>query len=168
MGRGGMARIGVGRKPKSAATILLHGSKDRLGRGAVGPTPHVEPPKDLPGEQLAIWQELAPFALEARTLAKSTARAFRDVCETIVLKRAIVAQLERDGLTYQKVSVDGAGVEHMELKAHPLLTQLRGVMQRTEVGLTRFGLAPMGKPLAIAQTEEKDPFAEFDVDAEPH
>jgi hypothetical protein len=161
-GSGGM-RVGAGRKSKDQATAALHGSKGRVERAQSQPLPleHVSIPGDLPAEQATVWAELAPHALAARTLTQATAGAFRDLCEAVVLKRALLKRIEFDGLTYQKVSVDGAGVEHVEVKAHPLLTQHRGMMQRTEAGYARFRLAPIGKEIAAA-VADVDPFDSFD------
>lgn len=169
-GSGGL-RVGAGRKSKDKAEARLHGSRQRTvvrfpGAAApnvpsVAPLERVDPPADLPAEQKAVWIALAPHALVARTLTPGTAQAFRDLCEAIVLKRALLERVQADGLTYEKVSVDGAGVEHVELKAHPLISQHRGMMQRVEAGFTRFRLAPMGKEIAPPDPPA-DPFAEFE------
>lgn len=90
-----------------------------------------------------------------RTLNEDTKDAFRDLCELIVWRRRLLAQIERDGLTYTKVSVDGAGVEHTELKKHPLLGEYRGLMQRVEAGRLRFRLAPNGKALTVKAQEKE-------------
>ena len=79
----------------------------------------------------------------------------------MVIKRAMWAQIDHEGLTYFKVTVDGAGTEHRELRAHPLLAQHRGMMQRVEVGLARFRLAPAGKELAPA-APAIDEWSDFD------
>jgi hypothetical protein len=124
-------------------------------------------PSDLPAEQAAVWGELAPLALTQRTLLAATVQAFRDLCEAIVLKRSMLERIEADGLTYLKVTVDGAGTEHSELKAHPLISQHRGMMQRVEAGLARFRLAPIGKEILPA-AEPSDPFDEFDSEGATH
>lgn len=168
MPRGG-ARVGAGRKPKGASILSLHGGRVRSG-GKVpstvsnAPLPSVKSPEDLPSEHQKVWNELAPHARAARTLTVGTAAAFRDLCEAIVLKRMMLAEILADGLTGNKVTLQmdeaGGGVQSVEKKAHTLLSQYRGMMQRVEAGFTRFRLAPMGKELAV---EEKaaDPFEEF-------
>lgn len=168
MPRGG-ARVGAGRKPKGAAILSLHGGRVRNGAKIAtsvpnAPLPAVKQPEDLPSEQQKVWDELAPHALAARTLTAGTAAAFRDLCEAIVLKRMMLAEILADGLTGTKVTLQmdeqGGGVQSVEKKAHTLLSQHRGMMQRVEAGFTRFRLAPMGKELVV---EEKaaDPFEEF-------
>lgn len=118
-------------------------------------------PADLPEAQREVWNELAPHACAAKTLTEGTVAAFRDLIEAIVIKREMLAQIRRDGLTYLKVTIDGSGQEHTEVKAHPLIGQHRGMMQRVEQGMLRFRLSPMGKELEQPEPPE-DPFAEFD------
>jgi len=124
----------------------------------------VNTPQDLPDAYKQVWDDLAPHALEARTLTAGTAAAFRDLCEAIVLKRMMLAEILADGLTGTKVTVQmdesGGGLQSVEKKAHTLLSQYRGMMQRVEAGFTRFRLAPMGKEIVVEQ-KAVDPFEEF-------
>lgn len=122
--------------------------------------PILPPPDGLTEAQRAVWVDLAPHAAGERTLTPATAAAFRDLCEAIVSKARMQAQIDADGLTYLKVTIDGAGQEHQEVKAHPLISQHRGLMQRVEAGFARFRLAPSGKPLSPA-VETKDEWSEF-------
>jgi hypothetical protein len=151
-GSGG-ARTGTGPKPKGAALLSLHASRfDRVPHdvplpAAVEPVA-VEMPADMPEDQQAVWTSLAPFALEQRTLIPATAGSFRDLCAAIVVRDRILAKIDEDGWTFLKISVDGAGVEHQELKRHPLTSEYRGWEQRVEAGRARFKLAPMGKSIA--------------------
>lgn len=159
-GSGGM-RPGSGPKGKTAARKALEGSRGGRRAAAAVRVELIPPPADLHPEQAAVWNELAPYACEERTLTRQTVRAFRDLCEAIVVKRAMLAKIQEDGLTYVKVTVDGSGNEHSELKAHPLLSQHRGMMQRVEAGMLRFRIAPDGKVVS-APVQEADPFDEFD------
>lgn len=169
-GSGG-SRVGAGRKSKQQNVARLHGSRQRGTRpsAAVGPMEPVEMPEGMPSDQQAIWTELAPFALAARTLMPSTAAAFRDLCEAIVLKRMMLAEIMRDGLTQTKVTLQmdeqGGGLQSVEKKAHTLLAQHRGMMQRVEAGLARFRLSPNGKEIAVP-LQPDDPFDEFDGDGD--
>lgn len=99
-----------------------------------------------------MWNDLAPQAVKEGTLTEATYLALRDLCEAIVLKAKLLRKVHDDGLT-----VYGP----QGLKAHPLLPQFRGLMQRVEAGLLRFKLAPMGKEIPKNEQPE-DPFAEFD------
>jgi hypothetical protein len=161
-GSGG-ARPGTGPKPKAAHTAHVHGSRRQRGAKPVEvpPITLIPAPSDLTEAQLAVWNELAPQACAERTLVASTIRAFRDLCEAIVLKQSMAAAIEANGLTYLKVTIDGAGQEHTEQKANPLLSQHRGMMQRVETGMLRFRLSPMGKEI-IPSEVPADPFDEFD------
>lgn len=160
MPRGG-ARVGSGRPRKSAALALVHGS-----RGLVAPALNVvtappntavlvpvEAPDGLPEEQRAVWAGLAPYAAALGTLTPDTALAFRDLCEAIVVKRALLAIIQTDGYTISKVTLQmdekGGGLQLVEPKAHPLLSQFRGLMQRVETGMARFRLTPDGKDRSV-------------------
>lgn len=168
-GSGG-ARIGAGRKSNEEAARWLGGNAGKRGKRAkrpesAGRTPELIPvPSGMPEEQATVWNALAPHACGERTLVPATVQAFRDLCEAIVLKRRMLAQIERDGFTYLRVTIDGAGQEHTEARAHPLITQHRGLMQRVEAGMLRFRLSPMGKALEPVEAP-KDEWAEFDQPA---
>lgn len=169
-GRGsGGQRVGAGRKSKDSRAHFLGGNAGRRTKVtsakdvalAEVSAPAVDAPVDLSSAELAIWNDLAPHATAAKTLVPQTIGAFRDLCEAIVLKREMIAQVKLDGMTYLKVSVDGAGVEHNEIKAHPLISQHRGMMQRVEAGRARFKLSPIGKEM-IEIEKPKDEWDEFD------
>lgn len=151
-GSGGR-RVCAGRKSKQAGLAKLHGSRQRGIKvdprtGAVAAA-DVQMPDDLPQDQAAVWMELAPLALRARTLVEETAGSFRDLCRVIARRDSIERQLQADGLM-------------IGLNKHPLLTDLRTYEQRVEAGRQRFLLAPMGKPILPEREESADPFDEFD------
>ena len=104
-------------------------------------------PDGLSDEARVVWERLAPFALQERTLVPQTADRFSLLCQTIVLERQMATKMMDDGLTFIAVTVDGAGVQHDTLKAHPLCAQQRGMLQRVETGMMSFKLAPMGRPI---------------------
>lgn len=123
-----------GRNKKSLATHLLQGTfrKDRHGDLVPPETPPeiFDPPKTLRGKPRAVWDELAPFAFEARTLTPASASMFAMVCRGVVKERALSASKKHAG-----------GSNH------------RGLMQRVSSWLKDFGLAPIGKPMSVAQPE---------------
>ena len=155
LGSGG-ARVGAGRPRKNREEAKLAGSRQRPSRRPS--TRHasapVERPADLPQGQAVVWDALAPHAIAAATLTQATAWAFRDLCEAIVLKRAVVSRIGRDGI----MLTGGAG------GAHPLLSRHVALMVRVEAGLARFGLIPVGKAVAD-EDEPTDEFEEFDFPA---
>lgn len=139
-GHGSGGHPSVGRKPEETVEDT--------------PLPPIEPAAGLSDEQLAIWHELAPYALEKRTLTSATARRFRLLCQAIVMEASMAQKIADDGWTYIAVTIDGSGQERQQLKAHPLCGAQRGMMQRIEAGLVAFRLAPIGKPLASPKQEK--------------
>jgi hypothetical protein len=165
LGSGGF-RMNAGQKPKDAAQRRLHGSRGAKASGATQSpaADYVAPPDDLAPSERAVWDRLAPHAIEARTLVASTAFAFAHLCRAVVLERALWAQIEADGLTSVRVTTDvTSGEQHSEAKAHALLPRHNAMQVRVEQNLTRFRLAPIGREIAPAAPVEDDPFAKFDV-----
>lgn len=166
MSHGG-ARPGAGRRPKNQQAKWLSGDAGKRGEGKQKPQPGpvqlIAAPVDLPAEQAAVWNELGPYACAQRTLVPDTVAAFRDLCEAIVLKRAMLARIAEDGMTYLKITTDvTSGEQSKDVKAHPLLSHHRGMMQRVEAAMLRFRLSPIGKELMPAE-EPKDEWQEFDT-----
>jgi P27 family predicted phage terminase small subunit len=63
---------------------------------------------------------------------------------------------------YDKVSVDGAGVEHTEPKVHPGFAQLRSYRQALRQFLVEFGLTPAARSrVKVADVSERDALGEF-------
>lgn len=145
-GRSGGARVGSGRKRRDPKGAWLAGGKRpgpravpsvSPGEHASAPGPTVTRPKGLSIEDGAVWDELAPLALEIGTLTVATSMAFADLCAFIVLERKL------------RLSPLGcAGPDH------------RGMIARVEAGRARFRLIADGK--APAAEEPKDEWAEFD------
>lgn len=96
-------------------------------------------------DQRGFWHSYAGLATEKRTLTAHTVAAFRLLCELDAEKRATKKTIDDDGRTFMKVTVDGAGVEHQELKAHPLTGAYGRLAKAVEALMARFGLAPFGK-----------------------
>src|SRR5262245_3948050 len=129
-GRSGGARVGAGRKPRTRDADWLAGHPGKRGLKVVErpeamlsvPEQAVKCPKDLSGAAEEVWYELAPFALEQHTLTPTTAMAFADLCEFIVLERR-----------FRGSPLGVCSPDH------------RGMMQRVETGRARFRLIPDGK-----------------------
>lgn len=130
----GGSRIGSGQKPQGPLAAI-DGGKDPL----------ATPPSDLPEAQHAFWIENAPKAIEKGTLTTHTITAFRLLCEVDEERRASLDTIRDQGRTYIKHSVDGAGVEREELKAHPLTGAYGRLAKSQEATMRAFGLAPFGK-----------------------
>lgn len=135
----------------------------RPGSGAKGnqvvdftqPVDAVDPPADLEADALVVWERIAPFAIQARTLVAATVDRFLLLCRQVVIERQMAKKIETDGWTYVAVTVDGAGQERETLKAHPLCAAHRNMMQRVEAGMAAFALAPMGKAMSAGKKQEK-------------
>lgn len=146
MPRGG-ARIGAGRKPKYRHDL------EAIDGGAAPTTEAralAEAPEDIPSDQQQFWREYAPLAIERRTLTPATVPAFKLLCELRAEMVATKATIDKDGRTYIKVTIDGAGTEHEELRAHPLKADYAKLGKQVEGLLARFCLAAFGKPMAGA------------------
>ena len=170
MPRGG-ARPGSGRKKKTEHAIWVAGNASKLAevpkeRPKSKPFQLMPAPAHLPEAQAAVWNDLAPQACQQRTLNTQTMAAFELLCKQIVLERMMFDQILADGLTGNKVTLQmdasGGGLQSVEKKAHTLLAQHRGMMQRVEAGMVRFRLSPMGKELDVPDEGPKDEWAEFD------
>jgi hypothetical protein len=94
-------------------------------------------PPGIEADPLAVWQRLAPFAVKAGTLTAGTAEAFALGCRVTALEREVA-------------TTNPGGADH------------RGLLMRVEAFLIRFGLAPMGKPMA-QEERPADEWAEFDL-----
>lgn len=147
MPRGG-SRTGSGRKPNPRTVPFVPIEGGRAGDvSAVAPD-------DLPESQKPFWNTYAESAIGLGTLTPQTIGAFRLLCELESEKSATRATIDKDGRTYIKCVVDGAGNEHQELKAHPLTSAYRQLAQRVEALMARFMLAPMGKPAPGAKPKK--------------
>lgn len=78
-------------------------------------------------DALAVWHELAPHAVAARTLTPATVSAFVMLCRGVVQERALSASPRYAG-----------GPNH------------RGLMHRVATWMKDFCLSPFGKPLVEA------------------
>lgn len=149
IGSGGR-RPGAGRKPKDAilraldggrashsrkpATVLPHPSSDGLEPPApkLPQVDEADAPIEFDAEERAVWLELAPHAILARTLTPATSLGFRMLCRNVVMER-----------NYSKSVLERGSANH------------RGLIQRIDAELLRFNLAPCGKPIASVEPTEK-------------
>jgi len=113
-------------------------------------------------EEQHVWRELAPHAQRAGTLTEQTAASFRRLCVAVVRLSRWQAQVDHDGDTYLKITIDGAGSEHREVKAHPLIARAQALERDVRAMSKDFLICPFGKPLAPDVEPPRDPFDEFD------
>lgn len=165
MPRGGK-RLGAGRKPKTRTERWLGGDAAKRGLSLVRPDAEPVPvttnpavaedvPSMLTEAEAKYWELWAPSALERGTLTEHTRPGLVLLCQVARRAAALWAQIESQGLMFEKVTVDSSGQEHHEPKAHPLLTHYRGLVQRAEQLMARYGLASDGK-IPTGETAKKD------------
>jgi len=135
--------VGAGRKPQGGAILALHGGRVRPYHkppeaGPIVAQVPVTCPEDLPDDQQAVWNELAPAALEAGTLTPRTRSAFVMFCRNVVLERR-----------YAESAQAGTG-NH------------RGMLQWVAARYKDFAIAPFGRPVVTTVPKPADPFAKFD------
>ncbi len=151
----GGTRSGAGRKPKGDRPLRARRNVARpvfmtVDGGKVDEeTISVAPPEDLPAEQTAFWRRNAPRAIAQGTLTPRTIEAFRLLCELERERTETKKTIDRDGRTFIKVTIDGSGQEHQELKAHPLKGDYARLSKQVENLMGRFRLAPFGKAEAV-------------------
>jgi hypothetical protein len=150
MARGG-ARTGSGRKPKAGKVpptvpfVSLPG-----GRAPETSAVSSIPPEDLPLEAREFWHINAGLAIAQGTLTVNTVPSFRMLCQLDAVRQKRAKKIEDDGETFIKCTVDGAGNEHQELKAHPLTGPHDRIAKQVEALMARFKLAPFGKAESAA------------------
>ena len=155
MPKGGM-RAGAGRKKAGTEESALHGrSRARLPSVPVASRVAVPMPEDLSEAERVIWARLMPLAMAAGTLTPETAAAFRDLVTSIEIRDRMMATIEADGWTCKH------GL-HDTIAAHPLVARWQTQVSRADHGMFRFGLAPVGKPIA---REAPDEWSRFDEPA---
>lgn len=149
MPRGG-ARVGAGRKPKKTLDFpVIDGGKSDACLIAA------EPPAELPDPHKKHWRLNAHLAIQRGTLTLQTEPQFRTLCRIEAEIEATDTTIEADGRTFIKTTVDGAGQEHQELKAHPLLSHYRALLKQQQSLFKDFMLGPFGKPIAVAPSRSR-------------
>jgi hypothetical protein len=100
----------------------------------------------LTAKELAVWQDLAPHALAARTLITSTAGDFAMLCTLEIECAEVLVARRLEGWTVVGLC---------------LAREFRGLAQRLEAKRRAFKLAPMGKDM-VPPEAPKDEWSEFD------
>lgn len=128
-------------------------------------------PDRLTGEAAAEWDRMVGRLEQCKTLAVVDDAILVEYCELHALTHRLQGEIdELPALFFEKTSVDGAGVEHVEPKVHPGVGQLRQARMAKRTLLVEFGLTPAsrGRVKIPEQPGEPDPFAEFDKPSEVH
>jgi P27 family predicted phage terminase small subunit len=107
-------------------------------------------PDDLDADAQKVWNTLGPKLLRIGLLTDADGDAFAILCQI----RSRLTQIHRimhptDGtqpaLVQMKVTVDGSGQEHTELKPSPYTTMERLYYQLFRQYAAEFGLSPRGR-----------------------
>jgi P27 family predicted phage terminase small subunit len=143
----GMRTGGRNKVPRALHVVratFKPGRHDRPEVAAPAGTP--EAPAGLSLTAREEWQRVSAALQAQGTLATVDGIALTNH----VHLHALVARLETEvaalaSLTVERVTVDGAGVEHREAKAHPLVSHLRAGRQALRQSLQEFGLTPASR-----------------------
>ena len=125
------------------------------------------PPDDLKGEGLEEWHRMVARLSACRTLTLADDAGLVNYCrlhaDASRLQDALDALPEP---FFEKVSVDGAGVEHIEPKVHPGFAQLRSYRQALRMFLQEFGLTPVARSrVRVVDVVDQDALGAFLGDA---
>ena len=167
MGRGGK-RLGSGRKPHTRTQRWLGGNASKVNLALVTNRPEPVPVPDVPAEipdvplmltedEGQYWRLYAPLATANGMLTPTTMPGLVQLCQVARRAAAFWAHIESRGYEHETTIVSGDGQERHELKRHPLIADWRGLVQRQEQMLARFGLTGDGK---IAGEPKEKPDAE--------
>lgn len=168
-GSGG-ARRGAGRKPKTGKQHWLSGDAGKRnlalvpsrtdsaidGGGTVvpfvpppdAPLPNPDQVVDLASAESRYRQQWEPLATRNGTLTDQTRPGFALLCQVAARTDAMWAQI-------------GATNFMSGERAHPLMTHYRGLMQRQEQLLARYGLAAIGVSKDAGKSDEDDELDEL-------
>ena len=122
-------------------------------------------PKGLKKVAATEWRRMIKDLRLSKTLAVTDGAILYDYVQLHALaERLQVTVDELPSLTFFKVSVDGAGTEHLEPKVHPAVGQLRQARMAKKALLVEFGQTPAsrGRVKMPEKPAAADPFAEFD------
>ena len=137
-----------GTNRKSRHLHILQGTfqPSRHDRLSVAPPGIPTPPGALAGEVRAEWDRMVARLTAAGTLSSVDGPLLWNFCQ--LWADACRLQADADALSrtwYEKTSVDGAGVEHVEPKLHPVFAALKQYRLALRVYLVELGLTPLAR-----------------------
>jgi P27 family predicted phage terminase small subunit len=154
----------AGRPRKPTALHILEGT---LRYGATNPLepmyPVEAPPKPpaVAANEVASeeWDRLMPILLTQGVMTPAYLAAFAAYCSAYADYVGAEVEKSRPGFSryYEKVSVDGAGVEHVELRSHPALGDSREARKELRQAAQQLGITPAtsAKVVALRGNEPK-------------
>ncbi len=152
---------------KTTRLKVLEGNRSRkknLGQGEPQPRP-VEPqcPADLDAEARRVWNEIAPRLERLGLLTENDGDMLAVLCQ-IRSRLAAIHGFIRDGnasLVQERVTIDGAGVEHIEIKASPYAVMEKQYYQIFRMYAREFGMSPLGRSGLVVDSGDSMPGAEL-------
>lgn len=122
-----------------------------------------EVPAELTDVERVLWERWAPRAKAAGTLTEDTTPGFVVLCQTAADAQVCRAEIYSRGIVNVRTAMQETGnddeameVVTVELRAHPLWPQYRGLKTRLEMLMARYGIASMGKAPSAEKPDEDD------------
>ncbi len=145
----GVAGRSGGTNRKSKALHIVQGTFQPSRHGVEAPEPPQgapEAPGVLSGEVQAEWGRMVARLTASKTLTTVDGALLWNYCR--VWADCCRLQADADALAstwYEKVTVDGAGIEHREPRVHPVFAQLKAYRLALRVLLVEFGMTPLSR-----------------------
>lgn len=145
-----------GRNKKPARLHILQGTfqpSRHQGPDVEAPGGVPTMPKGLPTAARREWHRLVDRLSAMGTLSRVDDLVLEQYCRLAADAGRLQADAEILPRTwFEKVSVDGAGAEHIEPKLHPVFAQLRQYRLALRVLLVELGLTPLARNRVKAST----------------
>jgi len=110
------------------------------------------------------WRRLAPVFVGFGILTPGDGMAFESLCTAYATFRRINQALKKCKyqMLAEKHTIDGAGNEHIEVKANPLVVQQRLAMQTLRFMCQEFGATPSSRgKIQVVGERPVDPEEDF-------
>jgi P27 family predicted phage terminase small subunit len=146
---------GANRKSRQLHIIQGTFQPSRCRAEAPEPPPGVPAaPGVLTGDAEAEWDRMIVRLTASRTLSTVDGALLWNYCRLWADCERLQADADALPQTwFEKTSVDGAGVEHVEPKLHPVFAQLKQYRLALRVLLVEFGLTPLSRNRVQASTD---------------
>lgn len=137
-----------GRRPKPTALHLIAGnpSKKHLNDAEPHPSPlSPDRPDWLTPLAVQIWDQTVEELRAMGTLAHSDEAAIASYCQLYARYQQAEQVIETLGPYYEQIFVDGAGVEHKKIVAHPSVKVAKDSQAAMRAYITLLGLDPSSR-----------------------
>jgi phage terminase small subunit len=131
-------------------------SKTRRTKGQKDAVTDVTPPADLVGKAVDYWNYYAPVLRLRKLWTVSSRDVLRNYCDALVLRDRIQAEIETAPLAFIVPRTDPDGNHRDDIKAHPLLAQIRAVRLECRQHANDLCLPPAAAVRTPQQDEEEE------------